>query len=270
VIALAAFFAFIFGLVIGSFLNVVIYRYNTGVGVNGRSGCMTCGHLLRWYELIPLISFLLQGGRCRKCKSKLSWQYPMIELLTGLIFLGVFMHYASLTEIILAVVLESVIMAVSWSILVVILAYDIKHKIIPDGLVYTFAALSFIHALVTIPTHPLQPLLLTLAAGPALFLPFFVLWFVSQGRWIGLGDGKLVIGFGWMLGFGLGVSAVVLAFWIGAAVVVLSIAIARLKIGGKQLTMKSEIPFAPFLILGFALVYFFGVDVVGLHSLFAL
>jgi prepilin signal peptidase PulO-like enzyme (type II secretory pathway) len=115
--------------------------------------------------------------------------------------------------------------------------------------------------------HPANIFYLTLLAGPVLFLPFFILWIVSNGRWIGLGDGKLALGFGWMLGLDYGLSAIVLAFWIGAVVSIFLIARERLNLKKKQLTMKSEIPFAPYLILGYAIVYFLSIDVMGLHTL---
>jgi prepilin signal peptidase PulO-like enzyme (type II secretory pathway) len=158
-------------------------------------------------------------------------------------------------------------MLIAWCLLVVILVYDLKHKIIPDGLAYTFAALGFLRIILFVPTEPAFVFYMTLLAGPLLFLPFFLLWLVSGGRWIGLGDGKLALGIGWMLGVGYGVSAIVLAFWIGA-IVSGALVIAQLISKRKQLTMKSEIPFAPFLIIGFTIVYFLSIDVLGLHLMF--
>lgn len=265
-VVLIAVFTFLFGLAFGSFLNVVIYRYNTGVGINGRSACMTCARNLEWYELIPVVSFLAQGAKCRKCFAKLSWQYPFVELLTAFLFLGTYFHFIDM-PFTLQTLIAMAIVLVGWCLLVVILVYDIKHKIIPDGIVYTFAALGLLRVILFVPTHPSTIFYLTLLAGPLLFLPFFILWFVSQGRWIGLGDGKLALGFGWMLGLDYGLSAIVLAFWIGAVVSIFLIAQERLNSKRKQLTMKSEIPFAPYLILGYAIVYFLSIDVMGLHTI---
>jgi leader peptidase (prepilin peptidase)/N-methyltransferase len=264
---LVLFITGLFGLAIGSFLNVVIYRFNTGVGINGRSGCMTCARTLSWFELIPVISFLAQRGRCRGCKTKLSWQYPLVELLTAGLFVATAFHFLSM-PLTVASEISLCIMLIAWSLLVVIIVYDLKHKIIPDPFVYSFAALGLLRVLLFVPVSSGLFFYSSLLAGPALFLPFYLLWLVSQGRWIGLGDGKLALGIGWMLGLGYGVSAIVLSFWIGATLSILIMLVLALKSKAKQLTMKSEIPFAPFLILGFTLVYFFSIDVMGLYTLF--
>jgi prepilin signal peptidase PulO-like enzyme (type II secretory pathway) len=271
VISLAAVFIFLFGLAIGSFLNVVIYRFNTGVGINGRSGCMTCNRTLAWYELIPVVSFLIQCGRCRGCKTKLSLQYPLVELLTGLLFLATFVKYVGINELYVLSPIDLIsfgLMLVVWSLLVVILVYDLKHKIIPDSFALAFAIIGFVRIILFIPVSDTSLFYSALLAGPLLFLPFFVLWYMSDGKWIGLGDGKLSWGIGWMLGLGFGISAIVLAFWIGAVVSCLLVVIYTLKSKAKQLTMKSEIPFAPYLILGFTIVYFFAIDVMGITTLF--
>lgn len=259
---------FIFGTIVGSFLNVVILRYNSGRSiVSGRSSCPVCRHELAWFELVPLFSFIALGGKCAKCHSKISWQYPAVELLTGLIFAAVYLHkYRSLTSIFLIpnslfLILDLIIL----SLLIIILVYDLKHKIIPDGLVYTFIILSLLKLLLSIFLIPNSNfLILDLLAGPIMFLPFFLLWFFSGGRWMGLGDAKLAAGIGWFLGFVNAISAIVIGFWTGAALGIILLLIWR----SKKLTMKSEIPFAPFLILGLLLVYFFGFDVTGLHLLF--
>jgi prepilin signal peptidase PulO-like enzyme (type II secretory pathway) len=227
---------------------------------------MHCGKTLAWYELVPVFSFLIQGGRCRQCKSKLSWQYPAVELLTALVFLATAYRFVDATFT-PSVIASMVSMFVAWALLVIILVYDIKHKIIPDGIVYTFAALGLLNIFLVHQNIFSQEFYIAFMAGPILFLPFFLLWLVSHGRWIGLGDAKLALGIGWMLGLGLGVSAIVLAFWIGAAVSILLLVIARLNKKLKHLTMKSEIPFAPYLILGFAVAYFFSIDVMGIQAL---
>ncbi|MBI2100528.1 MAG: prepilin peptidase [Candidatus Vogelbacteria bacterium] len=237
---------FVLGLIVGSFLNVVIYRYQTGYTVLGRSECLVCGEKLRWFELIPVASFLFQLGRCRACSGLISWQYPLVELLTGFIFLSSFWRGGSLAW---PLFVDWVI----FSLLIVITVYDWRHKIIPDLFVYTFIVVAL-----------LQSVWLD-AAGPGAFVGlalgafFWLLWFASRGRWLGLGDAKLALGLGLWLGFPVALSAVTLAFWSGALV-----GLALLLVRGYNI--KSEVPFAPFLSLGALLVYLFQFDVFNLLS----
>jgi prepilin signal peptidase PulO-like enzyme (type II secretory pathway) len=254
--------AFILGTIIGSFLNVVAYRYNTGMGLGGRSKCMTCARTLTWVELVPLASFMAQKGTCRKCKSKISWQYPLVEFLAGVLFVLIFMKFPSLT---FAAGLMTLIQLVMASLLIVIVVYDIKHKVIPNALVYAFAVISFLSIFLnsTAPfTNPLfhLPALGDLLAGPLLALPFALLWLVSRGRWMGLGDAKIMLGIGWVHGLNAGLSAIFLAFWIGAAVSVIWVLIAYHRIEGRR-----EIPFAPYLVLGMYLVLLFNISVININ-----
>lgn len=245
---------FFFGLIVGSFLNVVIYRYNTGMGlVTGGSKCLACAKQLRWYELVPVCSFLLQRGQCRRCLSKISWQYPLVELATGLLF------WLSLRVFGLAPVLP--LYLVIMSLLVVITVYDLRHKIIPDGLVYTFISLSLLPVLISADWSLIWSHVL---GGGLLFLFFFLLWRVSDGRWMGFGDAKLAVGVGFLLGLSGGVSAIVLAFWIGALVGVFLLALSHWRWGQKRFNMKSEIPFAPFIVLGLLLNLLYHLNVASL------
>ncbi|MFC1720710.1 prepilin peptidase [Patescibacteria group bacterium] len=254
---------FIFGAIVGSFLNVVIYRMRTGLRVTGRSMCFTCGQKLRWYELFPLVSFIAQKGRCRTCGSKISWQYPTVELITATLFV-LSAYYILPAQYFLATqyeIISTAYLLVVMSILVVISVYDIRHKIIPDSCAYILAAITlsfFVYS--TGVSNVFNPLyILDLFAGPILAAPFAILWLVSKGRWMGLGDAKLMLGLGWLLGLYSGISAVILAFWIGAVAGILLILIK-----GKSFTMKTEIPFGPFLVLGTLLVIFGGIDVLRL------
>jgi len=253
---------FIFGTIIGSFLNVVIYRLGTGASIiYGRSMCFSCGKTLSWYELIPVFSFVIQNGKCRKCKSKISWQYPAVEATTGLLFLFTWMLNVQMVELFFYWVIIS--------ILVVIAVYDIRHKIIPNGFVYAFIALSLIKLIWYSDYQVVQ--MWDFLAGPVLFLPFAALWFMSRGTWMGFGDAKLAWGIGWFLGLSMGIAAVILAFWVGAlwglGLIALS-HIHKLLLRRKAFTMKSEIPFGPFLVLGTLLVFFFNIDIFSLVQVF--
>jgi leader peptidase (prepilin peptidase)/N-methyltransferase len=235
---------FVLGTIVGSFLNVVAFRYNTGLSfVTGRSRCLSCSKYLEWYELLPLFSYLMLGGKCLGCNSKISNQYFIVEFITGIIFSGLFLKFG-LTPLLPLYLLIS-------CILIVMAVYDFKHKIIPDSMVLIFIILSIVSFFIT---HPFAevfslPISLDLFAGPILFAFFAFFWLISSGKWMGFGDAKLAIGVGFFLGFSGGVYAIMLAFWIGAIVSLLLILLQKIKISKFKLSMKSEIPFAPFIIL---------------------
>ena len=123
---------FILGIAIGSFLNVVSLRYEPGQKlmdfkiIGGRSHCPYCGKILSWYELVPLFSFLIQKGKCRNCEHKLSWQYPLVELLSGLIFV-----FVPLVASYWPLVIIWLLIFILFLLLSII---DFRHYIIPDSI----------------------------------------------------------------------------------------------------------------------------------------
>jgi len=263
----------IFGTLIGSFLNVLVLRYNTGHSiVNDRSRCFSCGKTLEWFELIPIFSFVAQGGRCRSCKARISWQYVLVEILTGLVFLSIFWKFFTIFNL-----PHLIFYLFIFSILIAISVYDYRHKIIPDGLVYTFIFLSFLNALYVFFEYGSWS---SLVAGPLIALPFLLLWLVSRGAWMGFGDVKLSLGMGFLLGLAPGIYALILAFWIGGGIGLILLLLSaiskksvnnnQLLILGKRFTIKSEIPFGPFLILGTFLAFMFQWDFLHLPILFGL
>ena len=223
---------------------------------------MSCGYTLTVRELIPIVSFIASFGRCRQCESKISLQYPLVEALTGLLFLGI--YFLDLP------ILALLYMLVATSILVVLLVYDIHHKIIPDAIVYTFAFMGLFQTVIDFSTLTFHtPSAIAIISGPLLFLPFFLLWFFSRGRFMGLGDAKLALGMGWFLGISQGVLAVMFAFWAGALVGILLIITPMIsrKMAMPQswsFTLKSQIPFAPFLIFAFFITLFFDINLYAL------
>lgn len=263
-VILAVLYGFL-GAIVGSFLNVVILRYNTGHSLSGRSACLSCSHVLSWKDLVPIVSFLRLKGRCRYCESSVSLQYPIVEGLTALLFVGVSFLVPASTAV--ATILESVLLLIVVSLLVMITVYDIRHTIIPDVPVFLLILLSFgklflINGQFVIPSLP------SLLSGPAAALPLVFLWLISRGRWMGLGDAKLALGLGWYLGLLGALSMLIFSFWIGAIVSLLLMFFVRavhdyrLFGGVRQLTMKSEVAFGPFLIVAFFLVLFFGFDII--------
>lgn len=244
---------FVFGLIIGSFLNVVICRFNTSKSFGGRSVCLSCNEELCWYDLVPLVSFFILKGRCRHCRSRFSWQYPIVELTTATLFALLFskLEFVFWTNV-LEFSFTYAYYAVMFSVLLVIAVYDLRHKIIPDTLSLVFGILAFAGMfLFTGGVFSLHvPNVLEVLAGAALSLPFALLWLVSGGRWMGLGDAKLILGLGWFLGASLGLAALLIAFWIGAVLGVVLLALS------KKYSFKSELPFAPFLVLSSFIVFF--------------
>jgi prepilin signal peptidase PulO-like enzyme (type II secretory pathway) len=222
---------------------------------------------LRWYELIPVLSYVFQLGKCRRCAEKISHQYPLVEVATGLIFALIAYHFLpALSFNPLSYLLLVVFFVFIFSVLIVISVYDIHHKIIPDKLVYIFTFFSFLSIFINhtgLGSLFVLPSISYIIAGPILAFPFAFLWLVSKGKWMGLGDAKLMLGIGWMLGPILALSATILAFWLGAIVGVFMIIISKKKMG-----MKSEIPFAPFLIIGALLAFFLNLDIFSLMLLF--
>jgi leader peptidase (prepilin peptidase) / N-methyltransferase len=257
---------FILGAIIGSFLNVYIYRFHTGKSISGHSHCLSCQTRLRFYDLFPLLSYLSIGGRCRYCHARVPVRYFLVELMMGIGFVAVVAMLPPALWVFGAVVV---------SILMVVAVYDLRHMIIPNEFV---VALSVI-ALGLVAYRGLFPFNLSIiidAVGGALlgFLFFGGLWWYSKGRWIGFGDAKLAIPFGLMVGAVSMFSVIVLSFWIGT-VIALSIIVMQklqrrgqrhLRFMGEPLTIQSEVPFAPFFILGFIAVFLGEVDVLQLFT----
>lgn len=258
---------FIFGTIVGSFLNVVIYRLHTGKSLGGRSHCLSCHISLKWYELLPIFSYVLLRARCRSCSSYIPLRYLAVELLTGLLFIMVWMEYHAS-----AVLLGFYFVVVS--LLVIILVYDMYHTIIPDEMVVALLVIStgiVIYTTVVAGESYMYPL--KSLFGALLASGFFAsLWYIGKGRWMGLGDAKLMFPLGVMAGFMGAVSTVVFSFWIGAVVSLTLIGIqkilrkgkTRLSFLGTPLTIKSEVPFAPFLIIAFLAVHFFHVELLSI------
>jgi len=253
----------ILGAIAGSFLNALLFRYNTGRSVlHGRSGCMRCGHTLQTLDLVPLASYLILAGRCRYCRSRISPQYPLVEAAAALIAAALYLQNQDPFHFFAALAV--------WMVLLFIFVYDLRHKIIP----WSAMGLLALGALVLMWIE--YRLTLTgLLAGVYLALPLVAFSVVSRGQWMGWADGILEFGLGLLLGLSAGASALMMAFWLGAIVGILLLSLPRgytplesdprkfTKIFGVSLTgytMRSEVPFAPFLILGAALAYFLHVD----------
>ena len=246
---------FVLGSIVGSFLNVVGIRWDSGRTIGGRSSCPSCGKTLSWLELVPIVSFLVLRAQCLGCKAKISWQYPIVEIWTGLIFSSIF--YAIGPDSLISILYYSLVILI-FCIYVVITIYDFKYKIIPDELVYSAIFLSLL-----VPLFFVNYTLVDWLSGPIFFSFFASIWLLSRGRAMGFGDAKLGLSVGLLLGASVGFPAIIFSFWIGALgslIYIFLIKISFIK-GDKGLTMKSEVPFAPAIILGAWLALVFQVNI---------
>lgn len=230
----------LFGLVIGSFCNVLIDRLPQGETVLwGRSRCDFCKKTLEWYELIPVFSFILQRGRCRRCKKKLSIQYPLIELVSAGLLVTLYKVFG------LSPVLFVAYSLIAYAVLVIFVA-DSKYQIIPDSMLVVAIIGILLRDLAT--PHGLQAADIVSGVGGLVF--FFLLWVITKGRGMGLGDVKLAFVLGLFLGFPAIVIALYIGFLTGAAVGVILILL-------REKTMKSKIAFGPFLLFGAVATHLF-------------
>jgi prepilin signal peptidase PulO-like enzyme (type II secretory pathway) len=242
----------ILGLIVGSFLNVVVIRKISEISIGGRSYCPHCHKQLSWYELIPVVSFLIQCARCRSCHARISWQYPIVELLTGVVF-GIsgwyLIGFFDVNRILLSVI-GSLSFLVTIGAGIAIAVYDFKTRLVPLPWFLTLIASSilflFIHmALVTgISWIAIMPHLL----GILIAVPFLLLWLVSHGAWIGFADIEIIAWIGLWLGVMLGTSSILLAFYAGALVGIIIIIFTLVQGRSYHSVRKIPIAFAPFLL----------------------
>lgn len=262
-------FNFIFGLAVGSFLNVVAVRYD-GVGslfharrFGGRSHCVQCRRQLRWYELIPVVSFIIQGGRCRGCGQAISWQYPLVELMTGCAFLLPLLYFYPQYSFPVEYPYRGVV-AYLWlavAVLMILLsAIDWRVMVIPDEINLSLAAIGIAFAFLAPPSfltnyqfilpYFTTPFFRHMAGSIFGFLLLGCIVFVSRGRAMGMGDVKLAGAMGLMVGFPDIVFALALAFVAGGAWSAVALLLRRTG-------LKTMVPFGPFLVAGFWLHIFF-------------
>lgn len=193
---------FLYGIVIGSFLNVLIYRLPKKENiVTTRSHCMSCGYQLTWYDLVPIFSYLVLGGRCRKCKTRISVQYPIIEALNGCLYLIVFYKFGMSVDSLLYCLLFSALLTLS--------VIDFRTYEIPIG-INVFILLLGLVRVITDWTNWADYLIGFLAVSVFLYL----IYIITHGRGIGGGDVKLMAVCGLVLGWKL----ILLGFFLGCII----------------------------------------------------
>lgn len=239
---------FIYGLIIGSFLNVCIYRIprEESIAWPG-SHCPACSHSLKWYDNIPLVSYLLLKGRCRYCKSIVSVQYPLVESLNAFVYIIMYLKFGFGVDFIFYSLMSSVLLAIVF--------IDLKEMIIPDSLVLCILVLSVIHKAINYFLYGISPDLigsiLGLLAGGGLFLAIVV---ISRGG-MGGGDVTLTGALGFVLGIRYILLNIFLSFVLGAIISIVLL-VSKIK------TRKDPIPFGPFIVLGFLITSLWGGEII--------
>ncbi|MEO2074626.1 MAG: prepilin peptidase [Bacillus sp. (in: firmicutes)] len=237
---------FIYGLLLGSFFNVVGLRVPLKKSiVTPRSACPTCGHQLTPFELIPVFSYMLQGGKCRGCQSRISPIYPTFELLTGLMFAAAPYFVGWSGELFVALTLISMFM--------IIIVSDIHYMIIPDKILIWFAGI-FLLERIFLPLTPWWDSLLGAVTG---FVLLLIIAIVSKGG-MGFGDVKLYALLGFVLGFKLVLLSFFLSTFYGAVIGGLALLFRIVK-------RRQPIPFGPFIAAGTLTAYFWGLELIDLY-----
>jgi leader peptidase (prepilin peptidase)/N-methyltransferase len=232
-------FSLIIGIIIGSFLNVCIYRIPKKIKVyDGFSVCPVCNTRLRPADLVPVVSYFILKRKCRYCKCRISPIYPVVELLTGLLFAAAFIFYGICLNTLIIWVLSSVLTVASF--------IDINSLEIPDGVSLWVAALGIISFFA--PGLPWWERILGMFAAS---LPLFIIFLISKGGAMGMGDIKLMSAAGLILGYKLSLFALFSAAVFGSIIGVILIA-------SKKKGRKEAIPFVPMLSLGILFSLFFG------------
>jgi len=260
---------FIVGLIVGSFLGAVNYRLKNAEDIVWkRSHCRHCKRTIRWYDNIPLLSFIVLWGKCRECEEKISLQYPLIELLTGLLFAAVAWKFLGSAAVgfgsagqparLLGAgdIVEMAFWLFSVCYLVLIFFHDLDYMLIPDAAVFPAIIVTlgyqywkYLESPLGI-ASPLNPFVRALAGAFVAAIFFFILIWISRGKWIGGGDVKLGFLIGALVGWPKIIFALFIAYMIGAVVSLGLIAM-------KKKTWKSQVPFGPFLVAGTLAVMFF-------------
>lgn len=240
----------IYGLIIGSFLNVAIYRIPRGENISfPPSHCGSCDEKIYWYDNIPVFSYLVLRGKCRRCGAHISLQYPLVEALNAIVYLILFKRF-NLT-------IDFIAYALIMSALMVVFFIDLKHMIIGDGLIVTIVIFEILHKAGLYFTGGEVYLKSSILGALLSGLLFLAIVLLSRG---GMGDGDitLIASLGFILGVKLIFLNIFLSFLLGAIV-------SLLLLGFKIKTRKDPIPFGPFIIVAFFIVILYGQEIIDLY-----
>jgi leader peptidase (prepilin peptidase) / N-methyltransferase len=238
---LAAFAFFILGAIAASFAGVVAERFHTGQSwTAGRSRCNACGKRLRFYDLIPVVSWIVYAGRCSACYARLPHRYMLSELLLGILFVGAY-QVTGLT-------ISLIPLLFAFTVLLSLVLYDLRHMIVPPEFSLSFIAFAALYLILSSPGFVPSWLVIIESISIALFL--FLFYFFSRGKAMGLGDPPIALGLSFITG-SYSIAGLVFSFWIGAVIGIIVLLGRR---PGHR--MGIEVPFVPFLASGFLLAFF--------------
>lgn len=259
---MSVFLAAIFGLAVGSFLNSVIFRLEENdSAMRGRSRCRLCREKIPWYYLAPVASFVYLRGRCHACRGRISFQYPLVEIATALIFAAFVSPIGPINQTGQAGPFGPAGQIGFWfvlaSVFLVLFVYDFKHQILPDAVLLPALGFVFLSDIFwgssggVCSAFCLPGIFSALEAAGVAGGFFLLIFLISRGRWIGGGDVKLGALMGLILGWPLVLVALFSAFVAGGIIGVMLIGLGRKK-------MDSAISFGPFLIGGTLIALFWG------------
>lgn len=235
-------YIFLIGACIGSFVNVLVDRWSADQSIMGRSHCDYCKKTLSFLDLVPIFSYVFLQGKCRYCKKKLSIYYPIVELITAVLFV--------LSWTFLGIdMIEKVSFLGITTCLVVIFFSDLKYQLISERILVGFAIFSLPFFI----KHPLDHFL----SGILLGLFLYLIYFFSKGKGMGFGDVELAVVVGLFMGLKLGAIALYLSFIIGGGFSLIYLAINAIYKKKTKKIMKTKIPFGPFIITSVFLVVYF-------------
>lgn len=241
------FAAAILGLIFGSFINALVFRTHMDIPMTGRSKCVKCEVPIDARDLVPVLSFFLLRGRCRSCKEAISWQYPLVELAMALLFVIIaaqaptgYVNY-DMTATVFGPIFRNFILTI---FLVIIFVYDFQYSYILDRFTFPAMILAVLMNLALQPFSPVIPTTGSMIFGAAILGGFFLAQFlISKGTWIGGGDVRMGVLMGLILGWQIGLFALLFSYVLGASAGIILLLTRR-----KQL--QSHIPLGTFLSIG--------------------
>lgn len=244
--------AFLFGLAYGSFLNVVILRFDDWKAIVSKpSHCPGCKTNLKWYDLVPVISYAQLQGKCRYCKKPISWQYPIVELSTACLIAGGYFLLFNLPSLQMwQQVTGLACLVIAVGAMMTIFVHDLMEMMVPDLMANILLLVALIYSLVVY-----QDYLGILYAAAISFVPIMLLVYPSKGVWMGEGDIKIAGGLALLVGWPSAVVFMITAFLLGGAFGAIGLLTRKVK-------MKTAVPFGPFLILAAIVALFWGGDIV--------